>query len=185
MDHMESRGGDFDVDLESGGRTDDEDGIGESNSNGKQMKRWLGRPWSGRLGVREPVRGREGLTSYNKVFNSNENFANANKLGQEMATLVDKEMEETRKKTSSKVPSKPPRPPRRPNLDAADTKFVREFSELAALKRKRVEQMKLFRKKRSEKVSSLKSNLVSLFVTMIFFFVIIFQGIFLRNPQAR
>ncbi|THG08890.1 hypothetical protein TEA_021722 [Camellia sinensis var. sinensis] len=177
MDHIDSRGGDLDVDLESGGTTSEEDG--------KYAYKLLDRPWSELAELDGSIKGRDGSGSYNKVLNSSEVLVEdeemmSNKLGPDVVNLVDKKMEKDnkRKKTSSKIPSKPPRPPRGPSLDAADIKLVREFSELAALKRKRIERMKSLRKKKEDKPSPLNSNLFAMIVTLLFCFVIIFQGIF-------
>ncbi|GMP39934.1 hypothetical protein CsSME_00010585 [Camellia sinensis var. sinensis] len=175
MDHIDSRGGDLDVDLESGGTTSEEDG--------KYAYKLLDRPWSELAELDGSIKGRDGSGSYNKVLNSSEVLVEdeemmSNKLGPDVVNLVDKKMEKDnkRKKTSSKIPSKPPRPPRGPSLDAADIKLVREFSELAALKRKRIERMKSLRKKKEDKPSPLNSNLFAMIVTLLFCFVIIFQG---------
>ncbi|CAL5330074.1 unnamed protein product [Camellia sinensis] len=177
MDHIDSRGGDLDVDLESGGTTSEEDG--------KYAYKLLDRPWSELAELDGSIKGRDGSGSYNKVLNSSEVLVEdeemmSNKLGPDVVNLVDKKMEKDnkRKKTSSKIPSKPPRPPRGPSLDAADIKLVREFSELAALKRKRIERMKSLRKKKEDKPSPLNSNLFAMIVTLLFCFVIIFQDVF-------
>ncbi|XP_035547606.1 uncharacterized protein LOC108983054 [Juglans regia] len=91
---------------------------------------------------------------------------------------------EKRKKASSKKPPKPPRPPTGPLLDAADMKLVREISELARLRRARIERRKEVKKMRADKASSSNDNLVALVITMLFFFVIIFQGVCFRSVQV-
>lgn len=88
-----------------------------------------------------------------------------------------KTAKEKRKKGSNK---KPPRPPRGPSLDAADQKLIKEISELAMLKRARIERMKALKKMKATKASS-NSNVFAMVFTILFCFVIIFQG----NARAR
>ncbi|XP_028205185.1 uncharacterized protein LOC114388736 isoform X1 [Glycine soja] len=87
---------------------------------------------------------------------------------------------EKRKKASNKKAPKPPRPPQAPSLDAADNKLIREISELAMLKRARIERMKALKKmkvvKSSSPSSSNTSSLLAMVFTVVFFVVIIFQG---------
>ncbi|PKI62648.1 uncharacterized protein LOC116209321 [Punica granatum] len=90
---------------------------------------------------------------------------------------------EKRKKSSNKKPPRPPRPPRCPSLDAADQKLMREITELAMLKRARIERMKALKKAKNCKASSFSSNTVlALVFTVIFFIVVIFQGV---SPKAE
>lgn len=82
------------------------------------------------------------------------------------------------KKTNNKKPPKPPRPPKGPLLDAADQKFVREISELALRRRARIEQIKEMKKKKAAKASSTSSSSLSaMIITVLFFIVLLFQGI--------
>ncbi|CAN1281687.1 hypothetical protein LINPERPRIM_LOCUS17814 [Linum perenne] len=73
---------------------------------------------------------------------------------------------------------KPPRPPRGPSLDAADIKLIKEISELAMLKRARIERIKALKKAKAAKASSASStgNLFAMVFTVLFFLVIICQG---------
>ncbi|KAK9292978.1 hypothetical protein L1049_020960 [Liquidambar formosana] len=64
-------------------------------------------------------------------------------------------------------------------------KLVREISELAMLKRARVERMKALKKMRAHKASSSTSNLFAMIITILFIFVIIYQGMFSKsNPSV-
>ncbi|GAU51486.1 hypothetical protein TSUD_413730 [Trifolium subterraneum] len=87
--------------------------------------------------------------------------------------------EKRKKASSNKKAGKPPRPPKGPTLDAADIKLIRELSERALLKRARVERMKALKKMRAAKSSSASntSSILALIFTIIFFIVIIFQGL--------
>ncbi|KAG6431349.1 hypothetical protein SASPL_109428 [Salvia splendens] len=80
-----------------------------------------------------------------------------------------------------KKSSKPPRPPRGLSLDAADQKLIRELSELAMIKRAKIERTKVLKKMRAAKASSSSSasssgNLMALLFTFIFFAVVVLQG---------
>lgn len=174
---MDSRGSDVDIDLESGlesgGTTSDEDGIKYPGSNERQLDKLLGKSWSGLVGLERSIRSGDSSGSHNKVLSSGGVLDDK----EEMVNLAGKKMAtDKRKKTSSKGSSKPPRPPRGPSLDSADIKWLREFSELAALKRQRVERLKSMRKAKADKASPLIGNLFAMVVTVLFCFVIIFQG---------
>uniref|UniRef100_A0A7N0VHX3 Uncharacterized protein n=1 Tax=Kalanchoe fedtschenkoi TaxID=63787 RepID=A0A7N0VHX3_KALFE len=56
-------------------------------------------------------------------------------------------------------------------------KFVREVSELAMMKRARIERMKILKQKKADKRSSSLGNILAMLITLIFCFVIIFQGL--------
>ncbi|CAN1243346.1 hypothetical protein LINPERPRIM_LOCUS5647 [Linum perenne] len=84
--------------------------------------------------------------------------------------------------TSSKKSPKPPRPPQGPSLDAADIKLIKEISELAMLKRARIERIKALKKAKaaakqsSTPLGSCNGNLFAIVLTVLFFIVIICQG---------
>ncbi|KAK4767615.1 hypothetical protein SAY86_015365 [Trapa natans] len=85
---------------------------------------------------------------------------------------------EKHKKTSSKKPPRPPRPPRGPSFDSADQKLIKEIAELAMLKKARVERMRALKKAKNSKTSSSSNNtVIALVFTLIFFLMVIFQGI--------
>ncbi|KAK4257870.1 hypothetical protein QN277_007402 [Acacia crassicarpa] len=86
-------------------------------------------------------------------------------------------VKEKRKSSSNKKAPKPPRPPRALSLDAADEKLIREISEFAMLKRARIERMKALKKMKAAKSTSSSSSCVfSMIFTIVFFFMIISQG---------
>ncbi|XP_065853558.1 uncharacterized protein [Euphorbia lathyris] len=95
------------------------------------------------------------------------------KLVGEEVTEKARDSEEEKKKRIAK----PPRPPKAPLLDMADIKLLREMTELAKLKRARVQRIKALKKKRKENASSLSINILPMLVTIVFFIVIIFQGL--------
>ncbi|CAI0467524.1 unnamed protein product [Linum tenue] len=92
----------------------------------------------------------------------------------------DEKQQQQRRKSSSphKKSPKPPRPPRGPSLDAADLKLIKEISELAMLKRARIERIKAMKKAKVAKQSSVSStgNLFAMIFTVLFFLVILCQG---------
>ncbi|GER43976.1 hypothetical protein STAS_20856 [Striga asiatica] len=88
---------------------------------------------------------------------------------------------EKRFSMSAKKPPKPPRPPRGLSLDAADQKLIKEISELAMIKRARIERMRALKKMRagakaSSGASSSSGNLIAMLFTVVFCIVVIFQG---------
>lgn len=88
-----------------------------------------------------------------------------------------KYVNEKHKKANSRKPPKPPRPSKGPFLDAADQKFVREISELAMRRRARIERIKELKKKKAVKGSSTgNSSISAMIITLLFFIVIVFQG---------
>ncbi|XVE65489.1 hypothetical protein DITRI_Ditri08aG0004000 [Diplodiscus trichospermus] len=95
-----------------------------------------------------------------------------------------KDAKEKRKSSGKKKPPKPPRPPRAPSLDAADQKLIREIAELARLKRARIERMKALKKMKAAKATSSNSNVFAMVFTVIFFLVIMFQGMSSRGASA-
>ncbi|KAL6526468.1 hypothetical protein OROGR_015558 [Orobanche gracilis] len=88
---------------------------------------------------------------------------------------------EKRFSLSAKKPPKPPRPPRGMSLDAADRKLVNEISELALIKRARIERMKALRKIKTAKASL---GSIAMVFTILFFVLIIFQGCHLTSNHS-
>ncbi|KAA8545265.1 hypothetical protein F0562_020049 [Nyssa sinensis] len=182
MAHIDSKGSDLDVDLENGGTTSEEDGSKDSCSSDEHAKKLFGKVWSGLEGL-DGTRGVDGLSSYNKLLNSGGiSVGNlqilSDKLGKEREDFVEKKLVKDKwNKMASKMPRKPPRPPRGPSLDSADMMLVREISELTMLKRKRIERIKALKKMKAEKTPSFNSNLFAMMITVLFCFVIIFQGL--------
>ncbi|KAL3626621.1 hypothetical protein CASFOL_030170 [Castilleja foliolosa] len=86
--------------------------------------------------------------------------------------------EKCKSKAAKKPFSKPPRPPKGLVLDASDQKLIKEISDLAMIKRARIERMKALKKMKAAKASSTSSsgNLIAMVFTVIFCVVVIFQG---------
>lgn len=88
---------------------------------------------------------------------------------------------EKRKGAKAKKSGKPPRPPQGLTLNASDHKLVKEITELAILKRARIERMKALKKLKVAKASSSSGSsssgsMFSMLFTIIFCLVILFQG---------
>lgn len=180
MDHSVLEESDSIVDLESGETTSGDDKVNDIDVSCQNTKNMVGRLRSGHIGFDGSVRDIDGLGSSKNVLHSREKLEilvgqMEGKAAGEMEMIMAKDK---RKKTSSKKPPKPPRPPHGPSLDAADIKLVREISELSRLRRARIEQRKEMKKLRNDKVSSKNVNLIALVITVLFCFVIIFQGKF-------
>ncbi|OVA03226.1 hypothetical protein BVC80_6465g1 [Macleaya cordata] len=184
MDEMVLRERDYEVDLESGGTTSEEDGRKEPFSSVRESKSYFGRVWNGFVSIDGSIKSESSLSSSDRISSSSEVPTETEELlietkceGEEqtMGTLEKKRGKEKRKKTISK---KPPRPPRGPSLDAADRKLVREIAELAMLKRARVERMKEMKKMKAAKAASPNTNMLAMIFTIFFCLVIIFHGIF-------
>lgn len=172
MDHLEIRSNST-VDLEIGGSSGEDDevkGLGSIVEKGK--KKPLRNESLSSIGK---MRSDDELNSSEDELSSSENLEILVGEGGERAKINMENgiVNEKRKKRSAK----PPLPPRGPSLDAADLKLFREMSELARLKRTRTQRMKALKKKRAEKVSSSSSNIFPMIVTIVFFCVIIFQGL--------
>ncbi|XP_059313318.1 uncharacterized protein LOC132064380 isoform X2 [Lycium ferocissimum] len=183
MDHIQSRESDFEIDLESGGTTSDEDGSNNYDLTGEISNKELYKAGSGLRGVRlsnGSVRSQDGSNTYNKKFSADELSVRcteiwSNKVRKEMENLRDNKMDID--KTKKPKPPKPPRPPKGPSLDASDVKFAKEISELAIWKRRRTERIKALKKVKKESGSSSKMNILATVITILFFLVIIFQGV--------
>ncbi|CAI0626498.1 unnamed protein product [Linum tenue] len=149
-------GRDFYVDLESGPNNNNTGRAGEPSS-----------PPSPGNGVR---------SLFNKVYSV---LAKGEEEGQKLlcgnggGTNSDGEQQ-----AKSEKSPKPPRPPRGPSLDAADLKLIKEISELAMLKRARIERIKAMKKAKVAKQSPVSStgNLFAMVFTVLFFLVILCQG---------
>ncbi|XP_057995577.1 uncharacterized protein LOC131169120 isoform X1 [Hevea brasiliensis] len=182
MDRLVSREREPEVDLESGGTTSEEDGTNDLVSANKQTKKVLNSVWSGPLGF-------DGLGNSSKFGeDADENVEflldknSEGKEGQQQIPFVNKKLlEEKKKKKNSRKAPKPPRPPKGPSLDAADQKLVQEITELAMRKRARIERIRVLKKMRGAKSSSWNSSLYAMAFTVLFFLVLIFQGICSRN----
>ncbi|KAM1114614.1 hypothetical protein ACFX13_048150 [Malus domestica] len=181
----------FEIDLEGGGCTSKEDAsLDVVSSNGQRIK-FLGSVFGWFLHLNESITCTCGIVSSSSLEKSGEvsnvsveTLIERNSEGEESQGHMPRaekacENEQCKKKNSRNAP-KPPRPPKRPSLDAADQKLVREITELAKRKRARIEQMKVAKKMKASKSSSLYSGISALIITLLFF-VVIFQGISSRS----
>ncbi|KAI3953144.1 hypothetical protein MKW92_045703 [Papaver armeniacum] len=186
MDQMVMRERDFEVDLESGGTTSEEERI--INPALRQSDNLLGRVWN------RFTSNNEGLiisetpdpisSSSDGASETAELLTDRKSEGEEqtMGNLEKKKVKEKRKKTISK---KPPRPPRGPALDAVDRKMVKEITELAILKRARIERMKAMKKMKAAKAATPFTSILAMLFTILFCLVIVFHGMFSGDsPRA-
>lgn len=184
MDHRSARDTDTDVDLESGlPLSRDESKKVSTPGTANQGKAIFTKISGGFVGG--SLRGEDGPSFYTNESNLSQvsldlsKVTNKSMMGQDSMNHGEKTpAKEKRKKSSNKKAPKPPRPPQAPSLDAADYKLIREISELAMLKRARVERMKALKKMKAAKSSSSSSHssILAMIFTVIFFLVIIFQG---------
>lgn len=183
---MATKDREFEIDLEGGGSNTSEDDLSsETDSTSKtHARKSFSRLRSGFLCS-------DGSISRSGSFASSSNSTKLVKLGVDdnVELSMDSSDGEKRrefgafaekKSAKGKIKNgkvhKPPRPPRGPSLDAADRIFVKEMTELAVKKRATVERIKALKKMKAEKASSFNSSLPALFITLLFFVVIIFQG---------
>ncbi|KAH7578225.1 hypothetical protein ACOSP7_000571 [Xanthoceras sorbifolium] len=190
MDHLASGEREFEVDIESGGTTSEEDKTKDLISENGQTKTVPYSVLSGLLSFDRYVKPSSGmnLCSNSLKFGEapDENVEllkdkNSEEETNEHAAPVKKCVEGKRKKTNSTKPSKPPRPPNGPSLDAADEKLVREIAELAMRKRARMERIRALRKMKAAKTSNFNSSLSALIITLLFCLIILFQGLCYRS----
>lgn len=166
---MNSKERELEVDLESGSG---EDCANDRASLNGRTNITSGRAWSGLLSF--DVLGRDKSSSNSSSFDGVDS--------KNMKLVIDKNSSERfrteEKKTNVRKPPKPPRPPKSPTLDIADQKMVKEIAELAMRKRARTKRIQALKKMKASKSSSTtKSTLPACIVTLLFFLVIIFQGI--------
>ncbi|CAM8960090.1 unnamed protein product [Rhodiola kirilowii] len=169
------------VDLENGGITSGGDIGNDFRKGNENFKNNLGRTWRGYAGSERNIYGEDALR-----LSSCSDVSIGDISGGSLDTLPDRWMKEDLKKKlfderfkkmSVKKASKPPRPPNSPSLDASDMKFVREVSELAMMKRARTERMKILKQKKADKGSSSLGSIFAMLITLIFCYVIVFQGL--------
>ncbi|KAL5580364.1 hypothetical protein UlMin_012806 [Ulmus minor] len=180
MDRLDSS--EIDIDLESGEAetTTEEEGVEDSDSDGRHLKRMLNKLRSGHISYDESTFGTDRLGSSKNDSSFGENLdILVNGVGEtaEYFGETKKKKEKHFKKIGFKKHPKPPRPPGRPLLDAADMKLVREISEHARVRRKRRERLKESKNLKANKAPSSSINLIAMLITIVFCFVVIFQGI--------
>lgn len=207
MDHNASE----ERDLESGGTGHEDETSRSTISGNKQAKNMVGRLMSGLLGYSGSANGESSASTDSKLGTSSENPHDNIELltdknsGQsvELMPLLEKKPVKDKRKTSFRKASKPPRPPKGPTLDVSDVKLVMEISELAMKKRARIQRIKALKKMNAEmsysspsssslpsspsspsSSSTSNSSLAAMVVTLLFFVLIVFQGIYSRNSSS-
>ncbi|XP_021768698.1 uncharacterized protein LOC110733001 [Chenopodium quinoa] len=189
---MASREGEFLVDLECGGTTSEEDSGDGVSGNGRGRKSLSRGALNGGLSYNGLANGAIDIDSSDGFPKSNDGVdlliekSSGSEDGRDLAAVFEKRSSnESRKKLGLKKASKPPRPPNGPLLTASDLKLVKELSELAARKRARVERIKAFRKMKDAKRSSSSSSVTAMVITVLFFLIIVFQGIYSGSSFTR
>ncbi|CAH9119924.1 unnamed protein product [Cuscuta epithymum] len=187
-DDMETRRGNLDIDLESGGMIGDGRGSEILNLSDDNPGIFLHRAWNS-LPVEHlkngSISGEEGGHSYGQILCDN-SVKNAELTDIHSSKVKDSKRNPKGKKAAKEKfkkpkPSKPPRPPKSPSLDAADIKLIKEISEMTLRKHKSLERLSLLRKINKEGKSSAKANVLAMGITVLFFFVIIFHGLLSSN----
>jgi hypothetical protein len=167
------------IDLESGSCdpvSEHNNGLDASFAVGQARTAHNG-AWSGCVGASEGLKDdrNQHMDSSLPVSDaSTKNGDDRKSEGEEKLGLLDNSGGETKKKKRSK---KPPRPPTLTPLDISDQKLLNELNELAVLKRARIERMKALKKMKNAKQGSSSTNIRPLIITIIFFVVILWQGI--------
>ncbi|KAL2341650.1 hypothetical protein Fmac_009590 [Flemingia macrophylla] len=184
MDHRSANDRDTEVDLESGLPLIGDDSKRVSiPSSAKQGKALFAKVSEGF--VRGSVKGDEGPilccneSSSREVSTDLMEVTSKPMMGKDSSNCGQQTPGKEKRKKTCKMAPKPPRPPQAPALDAADRKLIKELSELAMLKRARIERMKALKKMKIAKASSPSSNsssILAMIFTVVFFVVIIFQG---------
>lgn len=187
MEYNNSKEKEVVVDIDCGGASGGADTRTGPNSGRKRRKKLLNKITSGVLGLNGSTKDEASSNPGGLVKDFHEavelliDKGPDDRQSHELLPLIEKKHEKERRKTgkSKKAAAKPPRPPKGPSLDAADMKFVREISEHATKKRERIEQMKALKKMKAAKKSSPSSTttISAMIVTILFFLVIIFQGL--------
>lgn len=187
------------IDLESGGTGSEDELHSNIFSGNKRAKHMLGRLRSGFLGYNRYVKGECSSSTYSKLDTCEDSYDNIDlvvdkDLEHSIEPLLEKKHMNGKRKNSIRKSSKPPRPPKGPTLNVSDLKLVMEFSELAMKKRARIKRIKALRKMKAEVASSSSSSafssssfsgsLAAMVVTLLFFVVILFQGILARHGSS-
>lgn len=185
MDQPISRERDFEIDLESGGNTSEEDECKDLDSSERESKSSFSWSWNRLLnfdGSKQHETGVETCSSSSKsgdVMDDNVELSVNTYLEdvqKQLSLVMNNNAKDKNKKTTS-MPPKPPRPPKGPLLDAADQMLVKEMAELALRKRAMTKKMKAMRKVKARKASSSYTGLSALVITVFFLTIIILQGI--------
>ncbi|KAL6504981.1 hypothetical protein OROGR_024798 [Orobanche gracilis] len=192
MEYNNSKEKEIIVDIEIG----ESSHVAHANSGPVSGNKWrkisLNKLFSGVLGLNGPAYG--GPTKKSDSISS-ESVEYPNKTATGWLVVknhkpnpnVERDDADERKK--AKKAHKPPQPPRGPSLDAADMRLIKEISKIAMKKRERVERINALKKMKttrlpsssssspSSSLSSSGSTISAMVITVLFFLVIIFQGL--------
>ncbi|KAJ8498291.1 hypothetical protein OPV22_008843 [Ensete ventricosum] len=189
MDKNSSREKELVIDLE-GGETAvirEQEGSKDTWCSAGQDNGMLSRVWSSFISIEGPIKGE-------RVGNSASSSVELHLIDREalgdrsvgleakMGLLEKKVGLEITKKKGCKKPPKPPRPPNSLPSDAANQKLMKEISEIAMMKRARIERMK--KKVKDANSARINGNLWALIVTILFVLVIIWQGVLPRGSSS-
>ena len=169
---------DFGVDLEAGETTSDQAERANNVSAAKLEGNFFNHRFDSVDALEKAGNGVSLDLSNGSVASPEEVKLLVDEKGQATEVVDFKENKTGKEKRKTKSATKPPRPPRGLSLDAYDQKLIKEIAQLAMMKRARVERIKALKKIKAAKASSSSSgNLFAMLFTIVFFLVILFQGI--------
>ncbi|XP_022846968.1 uncharacterized protein LOC111369618 isoform X1 [Olea europaea var. sylvestris] len=187
MEYNNSKEKEVFVDIESGVASGGADTRTCPHSGKKRGKKLLNKLTSGVLGINGSTKDEPSSNLGGLDKDSHEpvelliHKGPGDQESHELLPLIEKKHEKKRWKNgkSKKAANKPPLPPKGPSLDAADMKLVRDISLHATKRRERIERMKALKKRKAAKESSPSSTgtMSAMIITILFFLVIIFQGL--------
>ncbi|XP_031372007.1 uncharacterized protein LOC116187446 [Punica granatum] len=193
MDTVNAESTEPEVDLESGGTASKDERPKNASPPSSQRRKCLKRALGGALRFDGSSKSESGACVCSDSFRHGKDVEGS------LSVLVDRNLKENDKEnvpflekmyvqekhplTNSRKAPKPPRPPKGPLLDIADQKLVKDIAEVAMKKRLRIERMKALKKAKAaaSSRSSSTSSIAAMLITVLFFFVIVFQGINLRS----
>ncbi|GER42813.1 T6A9.7 protein [Striga asiatica] len=166
------------VDIESGEARNESHTKTESNSGSKWgKKKTLNKLFGGVLGFNGLV---GPTTKPNVICGSEVEYPKEPIQGPAPKVEI-----ENKKGGKIKKAPKPPRAPGTPSLNAADIRLIKEISKIAMKKRERFERIKALKKMKAARLplssssssSSSCSTISAMVITILFFLLLIFQGI--------
>ncbi|XP_064949409.1 uncharacterized protein LOC103997004 [Musa acuminata AAA Group] len=185
MDKNSSREKELVFDLEGGENSviREQEGSKDTWCSAGQDNGMLSRVWSSFISIDGPIKGERVVRLGDSASSSVElPLIDGEALGDrsvgleaKMGLLEKKVGLETTKKKGCKKPPKPPRPPNSPPLDVTNQKLMKEISEIAMMKRARIERMK--KKVKDANSARINGNLWALIITILFILVIMWQGV--------
>ncbi|KAK4774515.1 hypothetical protein SAY86_009450 [Trapa natans] len=187
MDCLNLKYTEAEVDLESGGATSKEVLRRDASPPISQKKKNLKRALGGVLRFEGSSNGKFGVDSRSSSFSHGKGVEESlNGNNKENIPFLDGMFPQQKcPLTNSRKHPKPPRPPKGPLIDVADQKLIKDTAEFAMRKRLRIERMKALKKAKTAHLSksSSTSSIGAMIITVLFFLIIIFQGISSRNDR--